>query len=110
MAARSMKWRSLPPEFPGGANLEPEGRKDRGLVRRAVTLPAAVLGAPGRAWSAHVVQLGPVRVEQVAGQFAPLGGQCLAEAGEGARQQGDCGTGYGDDSATHDTVPESRAL
>ena len=46
-----------------------------------------MLGAPGRAWTAHIVQFGSVRAEGVAGQVMPEGGEGSPQIGKGARQQ-----------------------
>ena len=64
-----------------------------------------MLGAPGGAGSAHVVQFGPVGSDRVAGQFAPEAREDVAERGEGAGQQRDCGTRNSQYGATHDTAP-----
>ena len=43
----------------------------------------AVLGAPGRAGTAHIVQFRPVGADGVAGQFAPEAGEEMAGRGKG---------------------------
>src|SRR4029077_10559912 len=103
MAARTMqKPFHCCPEWSGPRHLRHGATKGKGGL---VSLTDAVLGAPGGARSAHVVQFGPVGADRVAGQFVPETAKDIAEGGEGAGQQRDCGTRQSQYGATHDTAP-----
>jgi hypothetical protein len=74
--------------FPPAASSapHPKVRQRAGLLLRSMW-QLIIVGAPGRAWTAHIVQFGSVRAEGVAGQVMPEGGEGSPQIGKGARQQ-----------------------
>src|SRR6476646_2535251 len=62
----------------------------------------AVLGAPGGAGAAHIMQFRPIGPHSVAREFAPETGEYVAEDRERPGYQSDRGTRDGHNGATHD--------